>query len=280
MQTDRTTTVLIAEPGGDAGGLAQFRKAVADAVRSAADSTGGLVVSNRAGKLVLRFATADAAASAASKIHAALDALRSTGGTGPGIQIGFHTGPLVESAVGGLPDDTLNLALKLAEQAQEGQTVTSQETVERLNPAFRGFSRSMLSLQDDTRLCEIASWHQKGVHPAGWNAMPVLRLSYRDQLAVCSREKGSIVIGREPGCDLVIADSRLASRHHCSVRHRGNEFTLHDHSRNGTYLVAGDQSEKKLAHSGALLPERGTIAIGKPERGAPEIVEFCYAVVT
>lgn len=279
MQADRTTTVLIAEPSGDARRLAEFSKAVTDAVRSAADATGGLVISNRAGRLVLRFATADAAASAASKIHAALGALPSTGGTRPGIQIGFHTGPLAESAAG-LPDDTLNLALKLAEQAQEGQTVTSQQTAERLNPAFRGFSRSMLSLQDETGVCEIASWHQKGVRPQGWTAMPVLRLSYRDQLAVCSREKGSIVIGREADCDLVIPDSRLASRHHCSVRHRGNEFTLHDHSRNGTYLVAGNQAETKLLRSGALLPEKGVIAIGKPETGAPEVVEFCYAVVT
>jgi len=279
MQADRTATVLIAEPGSDAKRPAECSKAVSEAVKSVADSTGGLLVSSRGGKLVLRFATPDAAASAASKIHAALDALPNVGGIRPGIQIGFHTGPVVESG-SSLPDDTVNLALKLAEQAQEGQTVTSQQTVERLNPAFRGFSRAMLSLQDETRLCEIASWHQKGVCPPGWTAMAVLRLSYRDQLAVCSREKDSILIGREGDCDLVIADGRLASRHHCSVRHRGDEFTLHDHSRNGTYLVAAGQGGTKLARSGALLPEKGVIAIGKPPEGGPEVVEFCYAVVT
>jgi hypothetical protein len=279
MEADRTATVLIAEPSSDAKRQEQCREAVSQAVMSAADSTGGLLVSSRGGKLILRFATPDAAASAASKIHAALDALPAVGGTRPGIQIGFHTGPAVQSGCS-LSDDTLNLAVKLAEQAQDGQTVTSQQTAERLNPAFRGFSRAILSLQNETRLCEIASWHQKGMRPPGWAAMAVLRLTYRDQLAVCSREKDTIVIGREGDCDLVVADSRVASRHHCSVRHRSSEFTLHDHSRNGTYLLAGAQGETKLARSGALLPEKGAIAIGQPREGSPEVVEFCYALVT
>lgn len=279
MEADRTATVLIAEPSTDAKRQEKCRKAVSQAVMRVADSTGGLLVSSRGGKLILRFATADAAASAASKMHAALDALPAVGGTRPGIQIGFHTGPVVQSG-GSLSDDTVNLALKLAEQAQDGQTVTSQQTAERLNPAFRGFSRSILSLQNETRLCEIASWHQEGVRPPGWAAMAVLRLSYRDQLAVCSREKDSIVIGREGDCDLVMADSRVASRHHCSVRHRGGEFTLHDHSRNGTYLMAGVQGETKLTRSGALLSEKGAIAIGQPREDGLEVVEFCYALVT
>jgi hypothetical protein len=179
-----------------------------------------------------------------------------------------------------LSDDTVNLALKLAEKAQEGQTVTSQETAERLNPAFRGFSRSILSLQDETRLCEVASWHQKGTRPAGWAAMAVLRLTYRDQYVVCSREKETIVIGREGDCDLVVAESKVASRHHCTVRHRGGQFTLHDHSRNGTYLVAEAEGETTLKRSGALLPEKGSISIGQPREGSMEVVEFCYALVT
>src|SRR6185503_3204104 len=138
MQADRTATVLIAEPSSDAKRQEKCRKAVSQAVTSVADSTGGLLVSSSGGKLILRFATPDAAASAASKIHAALNALPAVGGTRLGIQIGFHTGP-VESGVS-CSDDTVNLALKLAEKAQDGQTITSQQTAERLNPAFREFS--------------------------------------------------------------------------------------------------------------------------------------------
>lgn len=272
MEADRTATVLIAEPSQNAMRHAGCRKAVTRAVISAADSTGGLVVSSTGGKLILRFATPDAAASAASKIHAALEAFPVVGGSKPAIQIGFHTG---ES-----PDDTLSLALKLAAQAQDGQTVTSQKTLERLNPAFREFSTSVRRCPtlEETPVCEIASWHQKGIRPAGWSAMAVLRLTYRGQLAVCSREKDTVVIGREADCDLIV-DSRVTSRRHCSVRFRGTDFAAHDHSSNGTYVTAGSE-EIKLQRNGALLPEQGVIAIGQPRAKGPELVEFCYALVT
>jgi hypothetical protein len=275
MEAGRTATVLIAEPSDDALRHEECRKAVTQAVVSVADSTGGLVVSSRNGKLILRFATPDAAASAASKIHAALDVLPGLNGTRPAIQIGFHTGPMAQT--GSVSDDTVNLALQLVQKAQDGQTVTSQQTAERINPAFREFTRAMLSLQDETGLCEVKSWHQKGVCPPGWTAMAVLRLSYLDQLAVCSREKDTILIGRDAGCDLVVADPRLASRRHCTVRHRAGAFTVHDHSRNGTYVVAGGTPGPKLERSGALLPEKGAIAIGAP--GA-SLIEFGYALVT
>lgn len=278
MEGGRTATVLIAEPSSDARRNDTCKKVLARAVLSAADATGGMLVSTSGGKVVLRFSTADAAASAASKIHAAIEGLPAVDGIRPGVQIGFHTGPLGSSG-GGLADDTINLALKLAEKAQDGQTVISQQTAERLNPAFRGFSRSLLSLQNETRMCELASWHQQGVRPDGWTPMAVLRLTWRDQLAVCSREKDTIVIGRDAACDLMVP-SQYSSRRHCTVRHRDGQFALLDHSRNATYINAAGAGEVKLKRSGALLPEMGSIAIGHPRHRGGEVVEFCYALVT
>src|SRR6185503_1266126 len=136
-----------------------------------------------------------------------IDALPAVGGIKLGIHIGFHSGPALRAAgAGGVADDTVKLALQLVEQAQDGQTVTSQMTAEQLNPAFRGFSRPLRLARDPAKvgLCEIASWHQKGVRPQGWAAMAVLRLTCGEQLAVCSREKEAIVLGREEDCDLVL----------------------------------------------------------------------------
>jgi adenylate cyclase len=278
MDAGRTATVLIAEPSSDAKRHDVCRKLVQRAVVNAADSTGGLLVSARGGKLVLRFATADQAASAASKIHAAIDALPRVDGTRPGIQIGIHTGP-VEAVGMTLSDDTINLAVKLAEKAQDGQTVASQQMAEQLNPAFKGFSKQILSLQDETRMCELASWHQKGVRPPGWSAMAVMRLTWRDQLVVCSREKDSVTVGRDAGCDFMI-DAKYTSRRHCTLRYRDGQFALLDHSSNGTYVAVGDTPETKLRKSGVLLGEQGTIALGQPRMNGSEVVDFCYALVT
>jgi hypothetical protein len=150
---------------------------------------------------------------------------------------------------------------------------------EQLNPAFKGFSKQMLSLQDETRMCELASWHQKGVRPPGWSAMAVMRLTWRDQLVVCSREKDSVTIGRDAGCDFVI-DAKYTSRRHCTLRYRDGQFALLDHSSNGTYVAVGDTPEAKLRKSGVLLGEQGTIALGQPRMNGSEVVDFCYALVT
>lgn len=280
MPADRSATVLIAEPSSNAKRNDACRKAVARAVVNIADSTGGLVMKSVGGKLMLLFSTPDAAASAASKMHAALEALPAVGGSKPGVQIAFHTSPGVRTTKA-LPDDTLKLALRLIEQAQDGQTIASEQTVERLNPAFRGFSRSIRPMQDrseQVKLCEIASWHQKGVRPPGWAAMAVFRLTYHDQLAVCSREKGTIVIGREEDCDLLV-DSRVTSRLHCTLQYRSGQVTLRDHSSNGTFVTAGDR-EFMVKGKEAPLPDQGSLAIGGPRASGAEVVEFCYALIT
>lgn len=280
MPADHSATVLIAEPSSNAKRNEACRKAVARAVVNIADSTGGLVLKSVGGKLMLLFSTPDAAASAASKMHAALEALPPVGGSKPGVQIAFHTGPGMRSTQA-LPDDTVKLALRLVEQAQDGQTVASEQTIERLNPAFRGFSRSIRPMQDHSvqvRLCEIASWHQKGVRPPGWTAMAVFRLTYHDQLAVCSREKSTIVIGREEECDLLV-DSRVTSRLHCTLQYRNGQVTLRDHSSNGTYVTIGDR-EFVVKGKEAALSDQGSFAIGAPRSNGAEVVEFCYALIT
>jgi adenylate cyclase len=276
---NRTATVLFAEPSSETKRNEISRKALAEVVAGIADATGGRVVKTVGGKLMVVFASPDAAASAASKIQAKMDALPPVGGVKIGVHIGFHSGPVF---TGGMADDTVKLALRLVEQARDGQTVTSQKTAEQLNPAFRPFSsplRSRDPAAEPIALCEVASWHQRGVRPQGWTAMALLRITCGDQLAVCSREKELIVIGRDDDCDLVIA-GLAASRKHCTIEHRGGEFVIRDHSSNGTYVTAEQKSEIALHNERLSLPEEGVISIGEPRDRSSEPIEFCYALVT
>jgi adenylate cyclase len=280
MQANRTTTVLFAEPSSDAKRSEASKKAVAAAITNVAESTGGRVVKTIGGKLMVLFASPDAAASAASKMQAKIDALPAVGGIRLAVHIAFHSGPALRGA--GAADDTVKLALRLVEQAQDGQTVTSQMTAEILNPAFRGFSRPLRPLRDraeQVALCEIASWHQKGVRPEGWAAMAVLRLTCGEQLAVCSREKEAIVLGREEDCDLMLA-GKAASRHHCTIEYCRGDFIVRDHSSNGTYLTVAEKAEIVLHNERLLLPEHGLISIGEPRERSAEPIEFWYALVT
>ena len=58
MPSERTATVLIAEPTADAKRNDDCRKLVEQAVISTADSTGGLLLSDRGGKMILRWSAA------------------------------------------------------------------------------------------------------------------------------------------------------------------------------------------------------------------------------
>lgn len=278
MQANRTATVLFAEPNSSTKRSEASRRALAEAVVSIAESTGGRLVKTVGGKLMVVFASPDAAASAASRIQAKIDALAPVNGVKLGVQIAFHSGPVVR---GGVADDTVKLALRLVEQAHDGQTITSLGTAEQLNPAFRHFSKVLRSKDaaEQPALCEIASWHQIGVRPAGWTAMAVLRLTCGDQLAVCSREKEAIVLGRDEDCDVALA-SKAASRRHCTIEYCRGDFVVRDHSSNGTYVTIAHNTEIVLHSEKVALPEHGVISIGEPRIRTSEPIEFWYALVT
>jgi hypothetical protein len=245
---------------------------MAYAAMKIADSTGGVFVDEGEGsKLMMLFATPDAAASAASLIHAVLDRLPAIDGAKLGAHIGFHTGPA-----------PARLARQLLALAQEGRTITTRETAAKLNPAVRRFSSASQVLQADARniwLYEVASWHRSGLRPEGWSATDVLRLAHGGQLVVCSRDNPAIVIGREAGCDLVL-DAKAVSRRHCTIEHVRGRFVVRDHSSNGTYVTASRGAKVLLQNREGVLAERGLICLGEPTSNAPHAVTFRFASMT
>ena len=279
MEANKSTTVLFAEPSSNAQRYEASRNAVCKTLMRVADATGGRVIKSIGGKLMIVFPTPDAAASAASKMHATLAAQPAVDGTQLAAHVGFHSDPSVRR--GTLSDDTVKFALQLLQQAQDGQTITSEQTANQLDPAFRGFSKSLRAMPqaENVRLFEVTSWHQQGVRPQGWSAMAVLRLTWGEQLLACSREHPTIVVGRDDDCDLIV-DNRAASRRHCTIEYCQGDFVVRDHSSNGTYVTVKQGSEILLKGDKLSLPEEGALAIGRPRAKSPDVVEFAYALVT
>jgi adenylate cyclase len=281
MQGAKTATVLIAEPSSESKRNEASRKAVAAAVANVAESTGGHVLKTIGGKLMVVFASPDAAASAASKMQAKIDGMPPVEGVKMGVQIAFDSGPVIRGG-SSVADDTVKLALQLVGHAHDGQTITSQRTAQQLNPAFRDFSKPLRQISERTGgipVCEVASWHQKGVRPSGWAAMAVLALTCGEQLVVCSREKETVVVGRGDNCDLIVA-TLAASREHCTIEYCRGEFLVKDHSRNGTFVTVAENSEVAVRNARLSLPEQGVISIGEPRSRSSEPIGFGYALVT
>ncbi|TMH88208.1 MAG: adenylate/guanylate cyclase domain-containing protein [Betaproteobacteria bacterium] len=239
-------------------------------VRDAAESTGGQVVKTSGDKVMVLFATPDAAAHAATRMHATIEALPEIGGAKLGVQVGFHSGPVYrcdEDLLG----DTVKLASRMVEQARKGQTITSQQTAALLSPSLRTLSRQLDAIparekDEELRLCEIASRPSTDFRR--------LRLTYREHAIVCTRENESIVIGRAPSCALVVADLTV-SRRHCTITLRDGRFVLQDHSTNGTYITVDGGSDILAQSEEVILGSRGRIGFGRPpDASAEEVVEY------
>jgi len=106
-----------------------------EALAQAAELSGGRVLRRQGDAIMALFATADAAAAAATRMHAYVE----SGGRQAAelkVRIGLQSGPVTQDG----PDvlgDTVNLALEFSRLAQNGQIVTSAETAAGLNPGVQ-----------------------------------------------------------------------------------------------------------------------------------------------
>src|SRR3982074_2685633 len=180
MEVSRQATVLFAdvsgstklyETAGEAVALTAIGRVI-EHMRKAAESTGGRVVKTIGDEIMALFPSPDAAAGAASEMHATIEQLPEVGGTKLGVRVGFHSGPVIqrEDDVFG---DTVNMAARLVGQGEmRWRLVEDRTTVAGYRPKVRA-------------------------------AAAALRLKYHDTEVTRRRDNDSITIGREQGCGLV-----------------------------------------------------------------------------
>src|SRR5438046_8158566 len=99
MEESQQTTVLFAdvsgstklyETAGDAAALTAIGRCI-DHMRKAAESTGGRVVKTIGDEIMALFPSPDAAAGAASEMHATIEQLPEVGGARLGVRVGFRS---------------------------------------------------------------------------------------------------------------------------------------------------------------------------------------------
>src|SRR5258708_17918232 len=93
-------------------------------------------------EVMVLFPSPDAAASAATRMHTAVESLPVVGSNKLALRIGFHTGPVVQQN-NDIFGDTVNVASRLADQAVRGQILTSQETAALLGGFLPNLARPL-----------------------------------------------------------------------------------------------------------------------------------------
>jgi class 3 adenylate cyclase len=282
----RQTTVLFARVSGNEkpgpAGTPNSRVRHMEALTQATELSGGRVLRRQSDTVMAVFATSNAAAAAAARMHAYTQGC-TTGCANFSVRIGFHTGQVTQRERDVL-GDTVNLAFSLCAQAKQGQIITSEETASDLSPCVRSAVRAVSSTRaaaegDEPSLRELL-WREGAQQilgaqksTAGKTRHTIVRLRYRGRVLLRRRESDLVTFGRDPSCDVVITE-QTASRQHCNVRRCEGKSILRDHSTNGTFVMIKGEGEIHVHRDEVILGDNGWISLGESGDAAAEVVEY------
>ena len=286
-----TMAVLFADIAGstklyDTLGDTQAKKMVDECIalmRGIVAQYGGRVIKTIGDEVMCVLPDADSGCLAATDMQIKITELPAVSNVKRAIRVGFHAGPVIEEN-NDVFGDTVNLAARMAGVAKAMQIITTRATVELLSPMLRKSSRSIASLSvkgkgDDVEVCEII-WQGEdelttmASISAAASSLATLRLQYGPTELVLDKSNASIVLGRDAGCEVAIAD-RMASRHHARIERRRDKYFLIDQSTNGTYVVFAGEAEIALRREEVMLRGTGRIAFGRSVSESSEgTVEF------
>lgn len=281
----RDTTVLFAgivpagrSPESDKQGAVRPTTQCLAVLGQAVALSGGRVVKSASNEVMALFNSPDAAAIAAARMQAYVDAI-AWARPRFSVRIGFHSGPVAQRD-DDIFGDTVNLALQLLDEAKQDQILTSEDTASRLGAMAQALVRPLPGVDADTAARSEVAWkdHQRlfgtptGTISLG-QAGGALRLNYRGKVVLRRRQGDTVTIGRDPDCGLGV-HSRMASRKHCSIERLGDRFVLRDHSMNGTFITVEGAAEQRIHGTEFVLSKRGWIAFGEPRSRTEEIVQY------
>lgn len=269
---ERQTTVLFAEVRGPQ--VPEYLQALG----AAAELSGGRVLHKRANGLLALFSSANAAAAAAARMHIYAQTLPPSPER-TGLRIGFHEGPVAQRG-DDIFGDTVNLAVKVADQAKDGQVLVTGETASTLKPALQDLVRTSggVPVQGGMLVGELV-WRD-ALSAIATSREPdsreVLEVSCGRNKVVRRRKGDSVLIGRDPDCDLVIEGAQV-SRRHCTIVRRGALLVLHDASSNGTFITTDSQPEVCVHGTERALGKSGSISFGQPAAAGGSVAKYLYS---
>jgi class 3 adenylate cyclase len=232
---------------------------------------GGRVIKTIGDEVMCVLPDADNACLAATDIQLGITALPAVQDRKRAVRVGLHFGPVIEDNAD-VFGDTVNLASRMAGLAKAMQIITTHDTVQRLSPVLRKASRAIAALSvkgkdDDIEVAEII-WQTDVeltmVTPsiAAKPKTAKLHLQCGAMEMLVEQPNASIVLGRDLGCQVVVAD-RMASRQHARIERRQDKFFLIDQSSNGTYVSFEGKPEISLRREEVVLRGQGRIAFGR-----------------
>lgn len=231
------------------------------------EANAGLLLKLAGDRLCAGFERCDAGVLAAREMLERVTSLPPISGVTLLIHIGVHYGPVEESAQPA--GEGVELADQLMELAAPGEALASGPSVASLAPALR-----YLAGQERMIAGAKLGWpvFMLGGRASGQADLPPpriqparltqrLRLRHQQDLHVIEDLHPILLMGRELGNDVVVADPR-ASRQHARIERRREGFVLVDQSTNGSFVCQDGAAEQCIKHGEITLAGQGRIGCG------------------
>ncbi len=246
----------------------------------------GTLIKTIGDEIMCIFPSAEAAFHAACAMQIAIESDRPLHGTSMHIRIGFNYGDVIHEH-NDVFGNTVNVAARVAAITRAGQIMTTQAVFDAVPVNLQSKMRQILRAEfkgkhDLLDIFQII--YEKEDLQSTRLGIPAYRktqenndemiLRYRDQSIKLNKERRSVVLGREEGCDLIV-NNNLASRQHVRVELRFGKFIIVDQSTNGTYIRSNDGSIVHITREETVLHGSGFISLGQSFAEHPtELVEF------
>jgi len=270
---------------GDARAFAAIN-ACLDILRRVTTTHSGRIVKTIGDEIMAVFPDAITATQAACEMQLAVSAQAPIDTTRVAIRIGFHFGPVLESAGDGdVFGDTVNVAARMSEIAKAQQIITTGATISMLPAIMHASTRTLDSLPvkgkaDGVEVREVLWQAGEDMTMMVSNtftpkhAEPSLKIIHQGDLFSVDTSHPSLTIGRDEQADIVVEDKR-ASRMHARIERRRDKFVFVDLSSNGSYILVKGEDEIQLRREEFVLRESGSISLGHSYKKDPtEIIEF------
>jgi len=234
----------------------------------------GTVIKTIGDEIMCTFPNANDAVGAAIEMNRELEQMIVEGKPGsppPNIYVGIQLGAVIreDNDVFG---DAVNVAARMVSLAKQRQIITTEETVNALNPEYKDTARCIDKTVIKGKSGEIdiyeVVWEQQDATIMvddsfdPMSLQSIMELQFQGQRIEVDQNRPSIAMGRQSHNDVVVNDNRV-SRTHARIEYQRGKFTLIDQSTNGTYALVQRKKTINLRRDEAQLLGDGIIGLGR-----------------
>ncbi len=192
------------------------------------------------------------------------------------IKVGVHSGPVIETD-GDVFGDAVNTASRVMTLARPSEILLTEETVQLCRTGAPPSARFVETRMVDGRSRPVSLYSVFAEGDEGQSTLVAdaafVRSSRRQssvlvlvgidgRQTLLERDGQTVVLGRDPSCDLVVPHLQ-ASRRHATIEARRGKFVLTDRSTNGTFIVGRNDSSTFLRRDTLTLFGDGWIVLGE-----------------